>query len=131
MYVGLRNGECDVAVSAVESDPNRIVCPASCPDPTVALFPEYPGSDYTDPTLGPAYAARLTADICCLDYGQSYFQSGFALISRSTGGTTSLLSAIVSRDVLNAGTPVVRASPCAPSAARACGPMRVSGVLRR
>ena len=45
-YVGLRNGECDVAAAAVELDPARATCTASCPDTSVTPLPDLPGADY-------------------------------------------------------------------------------------
>lgn len=58
----------------------RAACPASCPDPSAALLPVLPESDYiTDPET---YQLRLSQDICCLDYSTSYYMSGFSLLSR-------------------------------------------------
>ena len=102
MYVGLRNGECDMAVSACELDPARKQCGPDCPDTRVTPMAVYPASDYVD------YAYQVRQDrVCCLDYGLSYLPaSGFALLSLTQGADTSLVRAILSFDVLNAATPV-------------------------
>jgi hypothetical protein len=102
LYVGLRNGECDFAVSGVEMDPGRAICDTSCPDPSVTPLPELSAADYGQD----AYLSRLE-QMCCLDYGVPYYQSGFALMSLSTGAPTTLITAIVSVAVLNAATPVI------------------------
>jgi hypothetical protein len=102
LYVGLRNGECDFAVSGVEMDPGRAICDVTCPDPSVLLLPELPAADYGQD----AYLSRLE-NMCCLDYGVPYYQSGFALMSLATGSPTTLMTAIVSVQVLNAATPVL------------------------
>ena len=104
LYVGLRNGEVDLVASAVEYDPDRATCTASaCPalSPS-ALIVEFPTSDYGQP----AYLARQD-QICCIEYGVPYFQSGFSLLSLAQPLPTSVVEAIVNVEVLNAGTPVV------------------------
>ena len=45
-YVGLRNGDCDVAISAIELESKRAHCTPNCPLPP--LLPIYPGSDYSE-----------------------------------------------------------------------------------
>ena len=102
-YVGLRNGECDVAAAAVELDPARATCTSSCPDTSVTLLPDLPGADYVQES----YRARLST-ICCLEYGVSHMPAnGFALFSKATAKDASLVGAILSLDVLNAATPII------------------------
>ena len=104
-YVGLRNGNCDFAVGAVELDPQRAACPATCPDPSVALLPVLPEEDYV---LNPVpYQLRLAQDICCLEYSSSYYMSGFALMSRLKRTRISVLEAIFSMEILNVAMPVL------------------------
>ena len=104
-YVGLRNGNCDFAVGAVELDPQRAACPASCPDPSTALLPVLSEEDYvTDPV---PYQLRLAQDICCLEYSSSYYMSGFALMSRLKRNRISVLDAIFSMEILNVAMPVL------------------------
>ena len=93
-YVGLRNGNCDFAASGVELDPQRAACPASCPDPSNALIPVYPESDYVSQPV--AYQLRLSQSICCLEYSTSYFMSGFSLMSRLQQSRLTVLDAIFS-----------------------------------
>ena len=63
-YVGIRNGECDFGVSAVELDPRRAVCLPTCQDTSISPLTEFDASDYgTDP-----YVERLVG-MCCLGYG--------------------------------------------------------------
>ena len=102
-YVGLRNGECDVAAAAVELDPSRAACTASCPDTSVSPLPDLPGADY----VLASYRDRLST-ICCLEFGVSHMPaSGFALLSKAHGSGASLVGAILSLDVLNAATPII------------------------
>ncbi len=91
-YVGLRNGICDFAASAVELDPQRAACPASCPDTAVSPLPVYQESDYTAQT----YQLRLNEDICCIDYSTSYYMSAFSLLSRLQRNRLTPLEAIFS-----------------------------------
>ena len=102
MYVGLRNGECDMAASAIELDMSRKRCGPDCPDTRVAPMAVYPAEDYAD------YSYQSRQDhVCCLDYSLSYLpQSGFALFSLTQAADASLIGAILSYDVLNAATPV-------------------------
>ena len=104
LYVGLRNGEVDLIATAVEFDPTRAACnQAACPALNLSTeIAEFPTSDYGQP----GYLARQ-AQICCVEYGTPYFQSGFAILSLSQPLPTSVVQAIVNVDVLNAGTPVV------------------------
>lgn len=102
MYVGLRNGECDMAASAIELDAGRKRCGPDCPDTRSTPMTVLPAEDYSD------YAYRGRQDhVCCLDYSLSYLPaSGFALFSQAQAAQTSLVRAILSYEVLNAATPV-------------------------
>ena len=102
-YIGLRNDDCDVAAAAVEYEPGRATCSASCPDPAVTLLLDLPGADYVQAS----YRDRLDT-ICCLEYGVPHLPSnGFALFSKVVPKDVSLVTAILSVDVLNAATPIV------------------------
>jgi hypothetical protein len=102
-YIGLRNGDCDVAAAAVELDYNRATCGASCPDPSVTPLQDLPGADYALES----YRARLNT-ICCLDYGVPHLPAnGFALFSKAVTQEMSLFKAIFSVEVLNAATPIL------------------------
>ena len=103
LYVGLRNGECDFAASAIELDVSRATCGASCPDTLKHPIVELPASDYGTPQ----YLGRLEAT-CCLEYGVSYLMSGFALFSvaQHTKPAT-VVAAILSVDMMNAVSPVI------------------------
>jgi hypothetical protein len=58
-YVGLRNGDCHLAMSAVELDPDRASCTQDCLNTAVSPLPEYNSSDYEETF----YESRLD-DIC-------------------------------------------------------------------
>lgn len=127
-YVGLRNDECDVAAAAVELDAGRATCGPSCPDPALAPLQDLPGADYTDEAyrdrLDSICARRLQLACClrgcsrlmragCLDYGVPHLPAnGFALLSKPKRSDISLVTAIISVDVLNAATPIVIAIIC-------------------
>ncbi len=101
-YVGIRNGDCDFGVSAVELSPARAACPASCPDTAAAPLPVMDEADYGSA----AYLSRLE-NICCIEYGLAYYKSGFSILSLVTNHADSIMAAILSIEVLNAATPVL------------------------
>ena len=104
LYVGLRNGDCHFAASAIELDVSRATCGPSCPDTSTHRLPELPASDY-----GTAeYLDRLQGT-CCLEYGVSYLTSGFALLSLSqtSAKPPTVVASILSVDMMNAASPVI------------------------
>ena len=100
LYLALREGFCDVAVSAVEFDPGRAQCTAACPaiapNTNVPLLGDYVADgSWSDATL---------AKICCLDYGAPYLSQGFALASRTLVAPPGVLEALLSPEVCNIAT---------------------------
>ena len=100
LYLALREGFCDIAVSAVEFDPVRAQCTAACPsiapNANVPLLGDYVADGtWSDATL---------AKICCLDYGAPYLSQGFALASRTLVAPPGVLQTLLSPEVCNIAT---------------------------
>ena len=100
MYIALREGDCDIAVSAVEFNPARAMCTSACPVVPI-------GS--TTPLLGDYEADGAWADstldkVCCLDYGAPYMSLGFSLASRTLIAPPSVMATLLSPEVCNIAT---------------------------
>ena len=99
MYLSLRSGDCDVAMTAIEMDPERTMCINSCPAPP---FPP-PQGDYAET----GFDEQSLASICCLEYSSAYMSSGFALVSKLSVAPFDVMSALFNADVCNAATVIV------------------------
>ena len=100
MYLALREGDCDVAVSAAEFDPERAVCTAACPQvaqgSTVPLLGDYVAEG--------SWAAATLDKICCMDYGAPYLSLGFSLASRTLVAPPGVMNTLLSPEVCNIAT---------------------------
>jgi ABC-type amino acid transport substrate-binding protein len=100
MYIALREGDCDLAVSAVEFNPERAMCTAACPVVAIGsntpLMGDYKeDGEWSDITLN---------KLCCLDYGAPYMSLGFSLASRTTNAPPSVMTTLLSPEVCNIAT---------------------------
>ena len=120
LYLGLRGGLCDLAVTAIETDAIKTLCTASCPT-TFGIIGDY-GSSTTSSDIGgvgrrklqgypgchntsagcSGYSPVTLAAECCLQFGQEYISQGFALMSFTQSGSPDILAALFNNDVGNA-----------------------------
>ena len=99
MYVGMLNGDCDLAVGANKLDADRVACanPAAAGSP--AGLPVYSGAL----SASAAYVSRWSS-VVCLDYGLPYYTSGYAILSLPTASAVSVGDSVLSVDLLNVAT---------------------------
>jgi voltage-gated potassium channel Kch len=99
MYVGMLNGDCDLAVGANKLDADRVACanPAAAGSP--AGLPVYSGAL----SASAAYVSRWSS-VVCLDYGLPYYTSGYAILSLPTAAAVSVGDSVLSVDLLNVAT---------------------------
>ncbi len=96
-YLGLRAGDCDIAVTAAEVDPYRLLCTAACPAVPAGGFPlnDY---DYAN-----GWSPKLLSDLCCLDFSAPYMSSGCALTSLTKRKSSQLVDIFFKPQVVNTG----------------------------
>ena len=97
-YLALRQGDCDVAITAAELEVSRALCDASCPVVPAAGF-DLSASDYENDVMPDS----LVNSICCVEFGASYLLSGFALVSKDVQKKLSAMTLIFSPIVVNMG----------------------------
>ena len=97
-YLALRQGDCDVAITAAELEVTRALCDSSCPPVPAAGF-DLSGADYDNDIMPEA----LVDSICCVEFGASYLLSGFALVSKDVQKKLSAMTLIFSPIVVNMG----------------------------
>ncbi len=101
MFLALREGMCDVAITAIELDHTRVACDASCPAVPPGGF-NWTGLDYED-----GWSPELWAASCCIEYGVPYLYSGFALASRVRYRSISILEQLASPTLLNVALVII------------------------
>jgi len=73
-YLAVREGTCDVAITAAEVDPYRLLCSSDCPAVPPGGFNLASSDDYS--------SDAIQEQVCCLDFSVPYLNSGFALASK-------------------------------------------------
>jgi len=99
MYVGMLNGDCDMAVGANKLDANLVACANPATAGLPMGLPVYSGAL----SSSPAYLARW-ASIVCLDYGLPYYTGGYAIMSVPTASAVSVGDSVLSVELLNVAT---------------------------
>ena len=99
MYLALRSGECDVAITATELDQHRSSCLSSCtPVPAGGFESMLVGADYAD-----NWTPELLAADCCMVHGVPYITAGFALASKMKTTAGNIQSTLTNIGILNCG----------------------------
>jgi Ion channel len=99
MYLALRSGECDVAITATELDQQRSSCLASCtPVPAGGFESMLVGADYAD-----NWTPELLAADCCMMHGVPYITAGFALASKMKKNAGNIQLSLTNTALLNCG----------------------------
>ncbi len=96
-YLGLREGKCDVAITAAELEVERGVCDANCPAVPANGF-DFSGADYEDD-----WTEALRDSICCLEFGAPYLSQGFSLVSQISSKKLNPIDLIFSPELANVG----------------------------
>jgi ABC-type amino acid transport substrate-binding protein len=95
LYLAVRDGSCDVGITAAELDWRRCTCDASC-----AAVPES-GFDLGDADYTLGWTPALGSQDCCLEYGAPYYTSGFGLLSKRKARTMNVEAALTSPHFVN------------------------------
>ena len=96
-YMRLRNGECDVILSAAESEWKRTLCTADCVSPPMALWSQ---TDYYAASMQAEDESVFTTE-CCLEVSAPYYDSALGLAVLSSSHVTSLWSTVNDGAVIN------------------------------
>ena len=108
-YLGIRDGLCDVGLSAAELDLTRSTCTNACPPvpPSGNFDALFANADYSD-GYSSGSGPQLHAANCCLDYSVAYFSTtGFGLATRAVGSSSTVYTALLSAQVINIGLVLV------------------------
>lgn len=103
MYLSVRDGTCDLAISAAELDLGRLTCTADCPAvPAGGFAALFANADYEDGFTSGA-GPQLLASGCCLEFSVTYFESGLGIASLSIPVGNSLLDSLSGPQVIDSG----------------------------